>query len=38
MMKRPATLEKYLRFVKQGKNSEGDRKFHFRENPDVVPS
>ena len=27
LMKRPQTLEKYLRFEKQGKKSEGDRKF-----------
>ena len=26
-MKRPQTLEKYLRFERQGKNSSGDRKF-----------
>ena len=36
MMKRPATLEKYLRFVKQGKKSEGDRKFHFSDNPEEL--
>ena len=36
MMKRPATLEKYLRFVKQGKNSECDRKFHFSDNPEEL--
>ena len=27
LMKRPQTLEKYLRFERQGKNSGGDRKF-----------
>ena len=31
-MKRPQTLEKYLRFERQGKNSGGDRKFHFNYN------
>ena len=30
LMKRPQTLEKYLRFERQGKSSGGDRKFHFR--------
>ena len=27
LMKRPQTLEKYIRFERQGKNSGGDRKF-----------
>ena len=35
-MKRPETLEKYLRFHKQGKTAEGDRKFHFSDNPDSL--
>ena len=36
MMKRPETLEKYLRFHKQGKTAEGDRKFHFSDNPESL--
>ena len=35
-MKRPETLEKYLRFHKQGKTAEGDRKFHFSDNPESL--
>ena len=34
LYKRPQTLEKYLRFHKQGKTAEGDRKFHFSDNPE----
>ena len=34
LYKRPQTLEKYLRFHKQGKTAEDDRKFHFRANPE----
>ena len=36
LMKRPETLEKYLRFHKQGKTAEGDRKFHFSDNPESL--
>ena len=32
LLKRPQTLEKYVRFQKQGKKTEGDRKFHFSQN------
>ena len=36
LMKRPETLEKYIRFAKQGKTAGGDRKFHFSDNPEEL--